>query len=867
MPSNPKSFDAGRRGTVQPANERPKAGWWERHTYKNTKWPYLHYKTDYFSGGHGWAQGHRYRRPTRTYVEEEFLEGHKLQDCGIDTEAEYQHRDIFGRVTHQKRDVAMYISPSESKPKRLIVQCTSEVLNKRNAGDWNRVKISGSLPPVLAISEWALRPASRRGKKHRSCLGIIIMLFRVLIVAIPVLLLLLFPDFIFESQDFADSYNEFPNYCWDYPRASSNALDMRPTYNENKLTDRREMERISNRTRLLRPRLLVVFKDGQWQVESQESEGRRHRPYIFISSYRGHFPVHDVDPSVKGKARNDIHAMARQCAKEEGVEAYWIDHECIEENDGPLKTADLHRMCDVIRGAARTCIMLPDFSIKSMQEWGDRMWTLPEALLSPAAHLKLCILSSLKDNTPASQPSDLIQPSNLEIKTQLWTKLDMSDEIWGASSSSDEQQATRLLAESFSGVLDLSRLGLFTIALEALSARHQNGAFSHADVAYALMGFLRERISFDAHETEFQGLARLSLANDSDRLLERMICMQPDEATASSEHFFVAHTRRDKYLSRLWDVEPLCQIAGVGEEDGQVILDGCRGVSIRWRAFPQLKYRRMQGLLNLLAELTLRTCALWLTTGLSLLAIYGGYVENDIGRGWDHAQQGTSSWNSFELDAGLTALGAIALCAAVLLALAVPSSVRRFYGGYVQSCAPWLVGFEGVMPCEELETLVFGNNDKRLTYEPSSTLFCEREDSERIGKEPAWVTDPSKRPKLPKGHRLFTLVDTGNLTINIFSARRPPSVALICGREGGMLRTVLCHYEASKNCLYKETVMRMDSVTLNHAKMLSWVKVSLGNHLYFQKRRANTLPKKPAVVNVREVSDSISDASMGRVGH
>ena len=46
-----------------------------------------------------------------------------------------------------------------------------------------------------------------------------------------------------------------------------------------------------------------------------------------------------------------------------------------------------------------------------------------------------------------------------------------------------------------------------------------------------------------------------------------------------------------------------------------------------------------------------------------------------------------------------------------------------------------------------------------------------------------------------------------------------------------MLRTVLCHYERSNNCLYKETVMRMDSLTLNQAKTLSWIKLSLGNNM------------------------------------
>ncbi len=160
---------------------------------------------------------------------------------------------------------------------------------------------------------------------------------------------------------------------------------------------------------------------------------------------------------------------------------------------------------------------------------------------------------------------------------------------------------------------------------------------------------------------------------------------------------------------------------------------------------------------------------------------------------------------------------------ASLLSLGPPFSVRGLYGGSAMQSTPWLVGFEGTMPIKKLECVIFGNctNPGRLTYEPCRTPFCDRDPIERIGQEPLSVTDPcAKDPRLHllKGHRLFTLVDTGALTVSIFSAVRPSSVALICGREGGMLRTVLCHYKKSNNSLYKETAMRMDSGALNQAK-------------------------------------------------
>jgi hypothetical protein len=64
------------------------------------------------------------------------------------------------------------------------------------------------------------------------------------------------------------------------------------------------------------------------------------------------------------------------------------------------------------------------------------------------------------------------------------------------------------------------------------------------------------------------------------------------------------------------------------------------------------------------------------------------------------------------------------------------------------------------------------------------------------------------------------------MTVSIFSSERPPSVALICGKEGGMLRVVLCSYERSTNCLYKESVLRMETPMLDKSSLLGWIKVA-----------------------------------------
>jgi hypothetical protein len=51
----------------------------------------------------------------------------------------------------------------------------------------------------------------------------------------------------------------------------------------------------------------------------------------------------------------------------------------------------------------------------------------------------------------------------------------------------------------------------------------------------------------------------------------------------------------------------------------------------------------------------------------------------------------------------------------------------------------------------------------------------------------------------------------------MFAAERPPSVTLILGREGGMLRVALCHYERSTATLFKETILRLETPVLNYA--------------------------------------------------
>lgn len=371
-------------------------------------------------------------------------------------------------------------------------------------------------------------------------------------------------------------------------------------------------------------------------------------------------------------------------------------------------------------------------------------------------------------------------------------------------------EPARLLAEHYTGLLTLSRLELISLGLEALAYRRDmESEWTPGDVAYALMSLLHYRPRMNPSDNLFQALARLSLANDSDRIIERLTCMLPD-ATKTYHSAFVLE---DVLGAKLWDIEPLCQVAGVGEGN-EYFLDGCQGASIRWKDIPNIRLVGRKTWKKFYASVALRTGPIWFFIGILMLA-----AGNPNG----HA---------------LLGFGSISFLIGTFLIFASPWTVQTMYGGKVWGATPRLFGFEGVLPLREVERHIFGNATGRLSYAPSSGALCVREPWERIGKGPAWLeqsgdgkgegeSEDDLGPTIPDGHRLFTLIDTGpSMMVHLFSAAMPPSVALVCGKEGGMLRVVLCSYERATNCFHKETVLRMETPMLDLTHLHGWLKIA-----------------------------------------
>lgn len=113
------------------------------------------------------------------------------------------------------------------------------------------------------------------------------------------------------------------------------------------------------------------------------------------------------------------------------------------------------------------------------------------------------------------------------------------------------------------------------------------------------MGLLRLRPKIDRTDTPFQAFARLSLANDSDMLLERLMCILPENPT---QHW---SSVSDAYGVNVWDIYPTCQIAGVCDND-TVLVDGAFGATIHWDKFRKVaSTRRVRSWKRLAIQLAL----------------------------------------------------------------------------------------------------------------------------------------------------------------------------------------------------------------------------------------------------------------------
>ncbi|KAK6605525.1 hypothetical protein ACHAPF_007202 [Botrytis cinerea] len=720
-----------------------------------------------FDGQRHWFKQFTYTNPTLRDAE---------KAGPLDPVPTHFHRDVLNRETWRPRDLLRYISPSYGKPYHMLVQAASSP-DIQPQGEWRRRRVGGNAPTLLRVSSWAI------GNELDSAQNIALAVGRSILV-LPIIIFIAVYGITNGDGKNSDKYTRFPHKCYEYPKHALNQLDAAPNaaqWIKGQRQDDGDKTYITKgeQNRLLRPRALVVFRNNKWEVVE---DGSFSGPYIFISfaaaQYQRPAPT-DQNPGKTELDQEAIDLRARKLTLHHGMEAYWADFHCRAELQ-PEATDDVHRFCDVTRGAEKVCVVLPDRSPQALVFFGQRLWCLPEILLARDHKVSVC--------TPDFQNKDGVDNIEvvdiMEFTHRSWArKLTPSNEI--IHDGNDE--IFRLLAEHYTGSLSLSRLELIQVALKALKSR-QFTEFQRGDIAYALMTLLTKRPRMDPSDTEEQALARLSLANDSDQIVERMACMDGIRMTGKPAWFNL----EDDLGANLWDIQPLCQVAGVCH-DASLILDGAHAISIRWKDIPRIYSLRRRSWKKLGADWALAFGPLLFIVGCVLVA------------------QGSS----------VGGLGAFFLVLGLIILLSAPFAVLILYGGKVWGATPWLVGFEGTLPLDQIETLTFGNSIGRLQYTPSSGPYCTRKENERIGGEPQFnVSD------LPLGHRFFTLIDTGTMTVTVFSAERPPSVALLAGKEGGMLRAILCSYERSNNGLRKECVLRMETPMWDASDAMGWVKLT-----------------------------------------
>lgn len=508
-------------------------------------------------------------------------------------------------------------------------------------------------------------------------------------------------------------------------------------------------------------------------------------------------------------------------------------------------------MSDVIRRARSVAILVcPEqgekYTDQLLKEWGKRVWTFPEVLLYHfEAPIKVYTLGQ----------EDYVEVYRNSIAERAWSDAPYS----------------RQLIDYFAGSLDLSRLELSTMALKCFHNR-EVGKYLDGDMAYALMGLLSVRPEVDITDTDFQAFARyenmilpisydqqcmrrpnyllrLSLANDSDRLLERLVCMLPKPG----QYWY---NLEDEYGSNLWDIAPTCQVAGIGGDgnmiiinnefilldgdevklgdrwvrvdgnhiklvdptsntaprakvnavneiklgdtitisredsafnvsslvvyrDNTVIIDGALAANIQWHTFSPVRVERPRTWGRLVIKLALHSASVILILGAILL-----YVQHHITRQIDEvaadfpglssvptssvvpstspsltkresAMPTTSSTSAPSLGQATTfvssvvglvlhlqvmqAFGIVFIVWSVLVILAAPWLIRRLYGGKFANPQPWLFGFEGYLPIDQIETLIFGNYKRRLRWHPFGSTLSKHEANEYgdcVGQDP-----------------------------------------------------------------------------------------------------------------------------------
>ncbi|XRM46720.1 hypothetical protein ABZX51_009749 [Aspergillus tubingensis] len=680
---------------------------------------------------------------------------------------EYRHKDSLGRVWIG-RENDRYLSATDGRLVELVVQASEDICHGPANSTWARKKIEESTPTILRVVYSLLE---RQLQKNQDARSRVIMCLEWLPSCVTIAGLLFLPTDLGGELRNNGHYEQFKYHYWGYSTAPTNLHELEPSSTNTPPGPRQFANGISKRP--LRPRRLCLLQDDggiaivnveEWEAVYGSLE------YLFIcytTEQYSHESNEDMD---------ELHRMAQAATRTAGVAAYWIACSCMPDDDDQCE--DVYRISDVVRGARALVVIIgPSPGLRQdegemLRHLGSRLWTFPEVLLSPSGQ---SISIYKRDCAPDS--------------FRVLSKRNFAIEAWG------DATVSRDLIDHYEGSIILSPLELVSIALQCFPNR-ETTRYYNGDLSYALMGLLRRRPSINPNDSAFEAFCRLSWANDSDRLLERMVCMLPRNIDQPW------YKINDFWDSNLWDIEPLCQVVGFGGKD-TVIMSGAFGAPIRWTSLEPVNMLMRETAVRSVAKVVLRSTPVWIVTGVISLAV-------------TQSRTGNNTYLAF------TVVGWIFTGLYILVMLASPSLISILYVGKTWASQPWLFGFEGYMEIGEIEKLVFGIDLGRLKWSPySSDLSLHvSQNGECVGKDPTCRESTARFVSAARNSRygelkLFTLVDTNTLTVTLFRARRPPVAMLLCGSEGGMQRALLCSYDWKSQTLYRENVLRVDTLVLD----------------------------------------------------
>ncbi|TKA61519.1 hypothetical protein B0A49_08340, partial [Cryomyces minteri] len=698
-----------------------------------------------------------------------------------DSSQTHRHQDSMARIWNGVVD-DRYLSPYDGHVSKLVVQTTDEIYDNPGNSTYRRTYIRNISPSKLRLAHWPTSHIDYVSGKSQSG-DIAWVIAKWIPAALALTIMLLEPESGAQVRN-GGNYDTFPYKYYGYAKVARNAFE---NDSPGKLIHDVGDEVNPVCKRALRPRYLCFLRNPDDQnglhgvmpmmVEEwiAQYKSERNLEYLFVAYTAEQF---------KGESNEDmeaLHKIAETATRAAGLPAYWIGCSCMP--DDHEMEEDVFRISDVVRGAKSVIIAVgppvndagDDITTthEMLQQWGQRLWTFPEVLLSPAGQ-------PIKVYTRGQDlQSPLALPKN-QFAARVW-----SDAL-----------VARQLVDHFEGNLGLSRLELVILALQCLHSRNTT-QYLKGDHSYALMGLLRLRPYVDQTDTAFQAFARLSLANDSDMLLERLICTLPKDP---GQHWSCMD---DAWNVNLWDIYPTCQIAGVGHDD-TVIIDGAFGANVRWKSFAPVANLRRTSWKRLFVQVFLHSSPIFFFFSLALLALN-------------------------------LAAAAILLIYSLAMIGASPKLLRVIYGGKFWYTQPWFFGFEGYLDIETIERQIFGARLGRLEWSAWGSPLSRHHANaygECVGSDP--TSDPKVRQMVamakhakPGEQRIFTLVDTNTMEVTLFRAVRPPVAFLLCGHEGGMQRAVGVSYDWTTGTCYRETVLRMETPVLEKMDRVSRLRLGL----------------------------------------